>query len=722
MPAMPAPLPSRLVGLVVVVLALVSGAIAPAACGSSDVKSPFGDDAGADAHAAEGGDAKDAEDPTLGPPCKDDTQCDDAIDCTFDACDQSVGRCRFTPDDTKCKDDVFCDGLEVCEPKLGCREGTAVACDDGSTCTIDTCIEATQDCKNEPRDVDGDGDPDWSCGGTDCNDTDPDVSGKQAEICANGVDDDCDLSVDEAGCSAPKHDKCADALKIEKPGQYVLSLQAAASDYGASCAPSGGTTRDVVAALVVPAGGPADVDVVANVAGGEVALAAVGQCGVAATETACSKGYALDKGGALARLRLRSLAPGAYALYVMGSGYSDVTLKVSFLPPTQKPVNETCGTAKPIVAGVAEKPSVIDAVEDLPSACSVLLGELTYQLDLAAPQDVHVWATSLDGLGKPAVALWQGDCTNPKQELGCNVASQAHVFERALPAGKYTVAVSASVPSDLDLLVELFPPTAAPLDETCSSGATLAPNKSIAVPLAAHTDDVALGCVSGAVDAVYTLDLAVPSDVLLVGRMSDNDEGGVSLVKASCAAPSDVVTCGKSDRTPVRASAHKVPAGSYRVVMETTNGAPTILSAFTRPASPPVLVPFADTCSTAVKIPSNGGFFQGNTANVNADYEAGCDLGAQGPGGAPDQMLKLELTQKKRVVLDMKGSGYHTLLVLRKATSCPGPEVASACAAGYYPDRSFLDVTLDPGSYWVQIDGYAGYSGQWFLEAMIVDP
>ncbi|MBE7481215.1 MAG: hypothetical protein HS104_14690 [Polyangiaceae bacterium] len=432
--------------------------------------SPFKEDAGADAGADAAGDASDGGDPTLGPPCKDDPQCDDGIECTFDECDEAIGRCRFTPDDTLCQDEVFCDGLEVCEPKLGCREGTAVACDDNSTRTIDTCVEATKSCINEPRDVDGDGDPDWSCGGGDCNDTDPAVSSKQLEICGNGRDDDCDNAVDEAGCSAPKHDKCADALKIEKSGQYVMSLGAAASDYGASCAPAG-LHQDVVAAIVVPAGAPQDVDVIATVSGGEVALAALGQCGVAGSETACAKGYSLDKGGMLARVRLRSLGPGAYPLYVMGSGVSDVTLKVSYMPPSEKPVNETCGTAEPVVPGVSVKTSVIDAKEDLSSVCSGTLGELVYEVTLAAEQDVHVWATSLDGAGRPALAIWKADCSDPKQELGCNVATAGHVFARALPAGKYYVAVSATVPTDLDVLVEVLPPTAEPADETCASGA-----------------------------------------------------------------------------------------------------------------------------------------------------------------------------------------------------------------------------------------------------------
>ncbi|MFO0569968.1 MAG: putative metal-binding motif-containing protein [Polyangiaceae bacterium] len=711
--------PSRPLWAAFGALALCLVVLAPG-CGDSSVPTPFHEDAGADSDAADATDS-DAADSTLGPPCADDAQCNDSIDCTFDDCDESIGRCVFSPDDSQCQDETFCDGLEVCDPMLGCREGVAVACDDNATCTIDTCIEAEKNCKNELRDADQDGDGDWSCGGGDCNDLDPMISSLELEVCGNGVDDDCDGAKDETGCSTPKYDKCAGAFPISATGTYVVPLAAAASDYSASCATGSTTYRDVVVAVVVPQGPAQDVDIIATTVGGALALAGVAQCGVPGSEFACAPGYALDKGGSLSRLRLRSLSPGAYAIYVFGAGSGDVALNVKYLPASQKPSHETCGTASPLSPGVSLTTSVIDAAEDVASECVTPLGELVYELTLAQSQDVDVWATSLDGNGKPGVALLQGDCSKKADELACNVATQAHVFARALPAGTYYVTVTATVPTDLDLLAELHPPTVAPKDESCASGAVLSPNVSVPVPLAAHTDDVKLGCIAGAADAAYTVDLPVASDVLLVGRISDQDSVGLSWARPPCAS-ADALACVSSSETPVRTRAHNQPAGSYRAVIESTTLSPTILTAFTRPATPPTLVPFADTCQTAVKIPSAGGFFQGNTGNANADYVAGCDLGSQPAGGAPDQMLKLELSAKKRVVLDMRGSNYATLLAVRRAESCPGPEVAQACAAGYSQDRSFLDLTLDAGAYWVQIDGYAGYFGQWFLDVFIVDP
>jgi hypothetical protein len=273
------------------------------------------------------------------------------------------------------------------------------------------------------------------------------------------------------------------------------------------------------------------------------------------------------------------------------------------------------------------------------------------------------------------------------------------------------------------LEVDASSPTTPPPDETCAGAPVLMPNRTIDVPLAAHTDDVDLGCAApGTVDAAYDLELATASDVLLVERISDGDTGAVSLAAPSCAGPADQKVCGKGGSSPVRATLRGVPAGSYRAVVESELEAPVQLTAFVRPAIPPALVPFADTCAAATTIAPSGGFYEGNTANASADYSAGCDVTGVAPNSAPDQNLKLILPVKKRVIFDMQGSGYWTLLDVRKGESCPGLEMPEACSAGYGPLRSYLDLPLDAGTYWVQVDGYSGDSGTWFLDVRVVDP
>jgi hypothetical protein len=252
-----------------------------AGCGSDSAPSPFDDGSGAGA-AGEGPDAGSGSDgdvdpdPTWGGPCSDEDQCDDGIDCTVDRCDLEVGRCRFEPDHSSCENGIYCDGEEQCVPGLGCRPGEPVSCTDFDPCTIDRCVEATQSCTHTPRDADGDGDPVWNCeGGSDCDDDDPSVSSLVAERCGNNIDDDCDGVVDEDDCVSPKHDRCLDALEIDAPGNWALFPAGASDDYALSCESSkiSKIFRDLVVAVIVPEGGPVDVDLVATSASGNLVLA-----------------------------------------------------------------------------------------------------------------------------------------------------------------------------------------------------------------------------------------------------------------------------------------------------------------------------------------------------------------------------------------------------------------------------------------------------------------
>jgi hypothetical protein len=301
------------------------------------------------------------------------------------------------------------------------------------------------------------------------------------------------------------------------------------------------------------------------------------------------------------------------------------------------------------------------------------------------------------------------------------VSVPVHVHRQALAAGAYYVSVSATAPTSIELSVDLSPPTTPAPDQYCTGAPVLAPNKTIPVKLGTHEDATNLGCLPGAVDAAYELDLAASSDVLLIERIAIGDTGSVGLATPACTAATALV-CKAEGQLPVRASRRGVPAGQYRVVAESLLAEDVELTAFVRDAVPPTLVPFANGCAGAFPIPATGGFFQGNTANANANFPAGCDNGGVGGGGAPDQLLMLTLSATKRVVFDMEGSAYNTILDIRQGPTCPGTEIPLACAVGWPPDRSYLDLTLVAGTYYIQIDGFQLASGPWFLDVRVVDP
>ncbi len=65
--------------------------------------------------------------------------CDDGVTCTVDTCDEELDLCDWTPDDSACDDGQFCNGAEFCDLVADCQPGVPPSCDDGVSCTDDFC-------------------------------------------------------------------------------------------------------------------------------------------------------------------------------------------------------------------------------------------------------------------------------------------------------------------------------------------------------------------------------------------------------------------------------------------------------------------------------------------------------------------------------------------------------------------------------------------------------
>src|SRR5213075_264814 len=52
--------------------------------------------------------------------------------------------------DADCNDGNLCNGSETCVGGV-CQQGTAINCDDGLFCTIDSCVPATGACVHNPN-------------------------------------------------------------------------------------------------------------------------------------------------------------------------------------------------------------------------------------------------------------------------------------------------------------------------------------------------------------------------------------------------------------------------------------------------------------------------------------------------------------------------------------------------------------------------------------------
>jgi hypothetical protein len=109
-------------------------------------------------------------------------RCDPGLECT------SALVCVCVSD-SGCDDGVWCNGEETC------RDGGCEAGEDVCSATQD-CDEASMSCHFRcpvAPDADGDGADSIACGGTDCDDSDPNRFPGNIEVCdADDHDEDCD--------------------------------------------------------------------------------------------------------------------------------------------------------------------------------------------------------------------------------------------------------------------------------------------------------------------------------------------------------------------------------------------------------------------------------------------------------------------------------------------------------------------------------------------------
>src|SRR5262249_54478325 len=127
------------------------------------------------------------------------------------------------------------------------------------------------------------------------------------------------------------------------------------------------------------------------------------------------------------------------------------------------------------------------------------------------------------------------------------------------------------------------------------------------------------------------------------------------------------------------------------------------------------------TCATPVDA-SKGGYFAGDTTSVTQTFTSGCDSPSSPPAGEQTEVLSLNLAHDQRVVLDMEGSSYTTILDVRQGPACPGSPTVNGCYVGFSNQRSFLDMELTAGPYFIVISGFDGAKGAWTLDVRILPP
>jgi hypothetical protein len=639
-----------------------------------------------------------------GRPCTTAEECDDGVSCTVDSCDE-LGFCRNPVDIAMCDDGVFCNGTEQCDPLRGCVPPTTIeTCNDMEVCTIDVCDEENKTCLHPPRDFDEDGEADWHCeGGTDCDDTDPLRSMSAAEICADGVDNDCDKGTDESMCGRPAHDVCDDALDVSAGGTFFINNEGAVGDYSIGCGFGG--SRDVTLTFTLTEASSVRIEAQG------VGLAAVAlrrTCVDRATEFECNNGFP-------ALVRMRSLEPGTYFAVVADTGIGEMEIDVEFGPAEPIPAHDTCAMPVDVSAGGTFTGNFVDVPDDFTTSCGFGGSpDLVYRFTTTAIQNVTISLESETG-DRLSYAL-QRACGMAASEVRCVRGSPASNTFYELPRGTYFIIIEGLSFREVDyrLDVTFAPPTPPPAGETCDNPVDLPLDTPTLGSLADKQDDIATTCGFDYREMVYRFTLTSRRDVTVLV-----DGGGTFMAASVRSTCTDLTGLRCVSGAPARARLRGLAAGTYFVVVESFRGTSFNIAIETSPPATPVAVSGNETCATAHVVPATGGLFSGNTTAMLNDYTtAFCG----GSALSPDATFSLTLAARKVVIASTDGSSFDTVLHLHRDMCISGSELVCDDDGAGAP-ASLISTTLDPGNYFFVVDGFSGSSsGDYMFEVILTDP
>lgn len=642
------------------------------------------------------------------------------FECSTGSCDEATRTCDETPDDSVCDDGVFCNGAERCDPEFGCRPGTPPFCGDGDICTIDTCDEEAGRCAHSILDADMDGAAARSCGGADCDDTDPDRAPDNTEICDNGIDDDCNNRVDalDSAC-APTNDRCTDEgdgrgpLDITRTtdGTSVIATSTVGmdGDYDTSC---GNSSEDAGPDAVFTFTLTETKDVSAEVQGIDndavLSLRTLDSCG-SESDIHCS---ATDT-GVQPFVLARSLPAGDYALVVITATESAYDLAFTVAPPTTLDLSvDSCDTTMTdLSAGGSFSGSFVgdprydgDELEnthEIPCRTGASYADVAFTLSVPAGEfrDVRIEGRSFSSSGagrRPYLALVD-DCEMPTAaSVRCveapSTSDPALLDLRSLPGGDYFVLLEQDFTSDerweLEVTVDTpaTPPDGdrcvldSPVDITGGSGM-------VDLSTLAHTPDTGPFCRengSSATDAFFEFTLASSADVV-IETSSAPTVRHMAAYSASCGDIDSEVDCFSGTTGTSSRRFERLPAGTHYVNVTTLETEGVITATLT--IEPPTPAPPNNECSNAaVLAPNSSTPIDLPEYDDNEDY---CSASR-----AVDAYYTFTLATETDVALRAVNAQRLTLL----DGDCSGAET---CAVGSPPR---IEARLPAGSYVVVVE------------------
>jgi hypothetical protein len=328
--------------------------------------------------------------------------------------------------------------------------------------------------------------------------------------------------------------------------------------------------------------------------------------------------------------------------------------------------------------------------------------EAVYELDVSQRERVVI---DVQARFDAVLYIRKNDCTDENAEIDCNDdvpgdGENHSRLEDVLDPGKYFVFVDGYNRDAGGFRMTVTISETVALSDRCRRAQPLLAGAVVSSTMATAKDATGATCGNGATgpEVPWRMALAAPARVRLVEH--SDEFGPVLHVRRACAFEESELACAEASSGAAVVS-RVLEAGSYTVFADSrearVNGAYTLALDTAPPEGEPVA---GDGCSDATPlsvrmVPGAGSATvsaSGDTFPARDDVSGSC-----GGKGAPDVVYRLDLDRRSRLSAQLSSEeAPHLLLAWR---GCGGAATEVGCG------RS-LDTTVDPGTYFLAVDGF----------------
>ena len=437
------------------------------------------------------------------------------------------------------------------------------------------------------------------------------------------------------------------------------------------------------------------------------ALVLLGACGENRAELACN-----DDAPTTSRSEVQAtLDPGLYYLVVDGYGSGMGQYEVTLAMTAMRSIGEVCGGALPLAPGAPVAGTTVGEANYFEATCAgqAQSPDRVYRMDVTQRSRLRVrMQSTYDG-----ALHMRSTCADPSTEVACNddfEDTRHSLLQATVDPGRYFIyadGFSTSASGDYSIAAELIPASGPPVAaDSCASAGAIAPGTDLVADTFAAGDDATGSCGGGgSPDLVYRLDVRTRTRVR--ANFTSAEFAPVMYIQRTCGdATTEVVCLDARSGAPIDQT---LTTGTYFLVIDGADQ--NAFGTASLHLQLDDLGALETSCRTAPLI-HPGTQITGDTSTSTDRFQATCAGGAN----SPDMIYRLVIRRRSTVTVTSEQTGWDGAVYIRGDCTDMSTELGCSDDAGDN-HHSMLTTELEPGSYFVFVDGFAnGNSGPFTLD------